>query len=294
MAVYGSFTSDGVSELLDIVAGAKYLKLTNTSAVGQFEWYEGYAADTATNVATGAAITSGGVTAFLSSESSFAAQKNMSNPFSASAGFGQTTITVLNHGYVAGDIIKITNTTSMRQIAGMFFQVAIVVDANNFKINLDSSGFASQATAGVCQKLIVPQLWQPRQKFIVGITLGATTTIKTSVDHGYSVGQLVTLQVPSDFGSVQLNGLRGRISSVPAADEFVVDIDSSAATAFAFPVSGAVPFSFAQVEPAGSQTTLAQGNVAPGASVNEGVRGLALGANVLGVAGNEFYWVALT
>lgn len=294
MAVYGSFTSDGVSELLDIVAGAKYLKLTNTSAVGQFEWYEGYAADTATNVATGAAITSGGVTAFLSSESSFAAQKSMSAPFSASAGFGQTTITVLNHGYVAGDIIKITNTTSMRQIGGMFFQVAIVVDANNFKINLDSSGFASQATAGVCQKLIVPQLWQPRQKFIVGITLGATTTIKTSVDHGYSVGQLVTLQVPSDFGSVQLNGLRGRISSVPAADEFVVDIDSSAATAFAFPASGAVPFSFAQVEPAGSQTTLAQGNVTPGASENAGVRGLLLGSSVIGSAGNVIYYYALT
>jgi len=91
-----------------------------------------------------------------------------------------------------------------------------------------------------------------------------------------------------------LNGLRGRISSVPAANEFVVDIDSSAATAFAFPASGAVPFSFAQVEPAGSQTTLAQGNVTPGASVNDGVRGLSLGASVLGVAGNEFYWVALT
>jgi hypothetical protein len=55
-----------------------------------------------------------------------------------------------------------------------------------------------------------------------------------------------------------------------------------------------VPFSFAQVEPAGSQTTLAQGNVTPGASVNEGVRGLALGANVLGVAGNKFKWFALT
>ncbi len=294
MAVFGNFVSNGVSELLDIVAGAKYLKLTNNSAVGQFEWYEGYAADTATNVATGAAIASGGVTAFLSAESNFAAQKSMSAPFSASAGFGQTTITVLNHGYVAGDIIKITNTTSMRQIGGMFFQVAIVVDANNFKINLDSSGFASQATAGVCQKLIVPQLFEPRQRFIVAITLGATTTIKTSVDHGYSVGQLVTLQVPSDFGSVQLNGLRGRISSVPADDEFVVDIDSSAATAFAFPASGAVPFSFAQTEPAGSQTTLAQGNVTPGASVNAGVRGLALGANVLGASGNEFYWVALT
>jgi hypothetical protein len=294
MAVYGEFTSDGVSELLDIVAEGKYLKLTNTSAAGQFEWYLGYAADTATNVATGAAITSGGVTAFLSSESSFAAQKSMSAPFSASAGFGQTTITVLNHGYVAGDIIKITNTTSMRQIAGMFFQVAIVVDGNNFKINLDSSGFASQATAGVCQKLIVPQLWQPRQKFIVGITLGATTTIKTSVDHGYSVGQLVTLQVPSDFGSVQLNGLRGRISSVPAANEFVVDIDSSAATAFAFPASGAVPFSFAQVEPAGSQTTLAQGNVTPGASENAGVRGLLLGSSVIGSAGNVIYYYALT
>jgi len=285
--VYGSFTSNGVSKLLDIVSGAKYLKLTNSSAAGQFEWYEGYAAGTATNISNGAAVASNGVTAFTSAENVLGPEKTGT----AITNANPAVVSIVGHGFQNGDIVKIYGTTDMRQIAGMFFKVSAAA-ANTFEIGLSAGSFAAPATAVKARKLQVPQLFEPRQKFIKAIGLGASTTITTSVDHGYSVGQEVSLQVPAAFGTVQLNGLSGRISSVPAVDQFVVDINSSAATAFAFPTSGSVPFSFAMVEPAGSRTTLAQGNVTPGASVNDGVRGLLLGSAVIGAAGNVIYYYA--
>lgn len=301
MAVYGSFTSDGVSKLLDIVAGAKYLKLTNSSAAGQFEWYEGYAAGTATNVSSGAAVTSGGVTAFLSSENVLGPAITGSNAIAPGAVQKLAPNAQVNttnpHGLKVGDVVKITNTTDMRQIAGMYFKVLTIgggPSPTGFTIPIDTSAFADFASTVTVRKLQLPELWLPRQKFITAITLGSSTVVSTSTDHGYSVGQIVSLQVPAEFGSVQLNGRSGRISAINSSLQFTVDIDSSAATAFAFPVSGGVPFSFAMVEPAGSQTTLAQGNVTPGASENAGVRGLLLGSSVIGSAGNVIYYYALT
>lgn len=300
MAVYGSFTSDGVSKLLDIVAGAKYLKLTNSSAAGQFEWYEGYAAGTATNVSNGAAITSNGVTAFLSSENVLgpAITGSAGSPGAVEKLAPNAQVNTTNpHGLKVGDVVKITNTTNMRQIAGMYFKVLTIgggPSPTGFTIPIDTSAFANFASTVTVRKLQLPELWLPRQKFITAITRGSSTVVSTSTDHGYSVGQIVSLQVPAEFGSVELNGRSGRVSAINSSLEFTVDIDSSAATAFAFPASGAVPFSFAMVEPAGSKTTLAQGNVTPGASENAGVRGLLLGSSVIGSAGNVIYYYALT
>ena len=117
--------------------------------------------------------------------------------------------------------------------------------------------------------------------------LQRSTTVKTSVDHGYAVGQYITLVVPSEFGSSEISGQSGRISAISSANEFVVEIDSSAASAFAYPASGSVPFTFPQAVVACDQTTLAQGNVFPGSIRNDGIRGLALGATVVGSAADE-------
>ena len=74
---------------------------------------------------------------------------------------------------------------------------------------------------------IEPQNYQPSQFFISAITLGQSTTITTTVNNNYVVGQEVRLLIPPSFGSYQLNEQTGFIISIPASDQFVLNIDSS-------------------------------------------------------------------
>lgn len=285
----GSFTSDGNPRVLDIQSGAKYCKLTNVTAGQEYEWYQGFAADSAYDATADALISSGGISAFASQEDAFGPELSGTGVSKANP----AVVTINGHGLSTGDIVRLYGTTGMRQIAGQLFQVT-KTGANTFTIDLDTSGFANVATAVKARKLLVPQLIEPRSHYIVALGLGASTTVTTSVDHGYQVGEYITLFVPAAFGSSAISGKSGRVSAVSSASQFVVDIDSSAASAFAYPASGSLPFSFPFAVPAGDKTTLAQGNVFPGAIRNEGIRGLALGATVVGSASDEIYWYAIS
>lgn len=74
---------------------------------------------------------------------------------------------------------------------------------------------------------IEPQNYQPRQFFISGITLGTITTVTTTQDMDYVIGQLVRLIIPPQFGCRQLNEAQGYVLSIPASNQIVVSIDSS-------------------------------------------------------------------
>lgn len=76
------------------------------------------------------------------------------------------------------------------------------------------------------------QFYQPSRFVISAITLGLSTTVETSSDHNYVVGQLVRLLVPRLFGSYQLNEVQGYVISAPTATSVVLDIDSTLANAF--------------------------------------------------------------
>ena len=286
--ISGSFTSDGNPRVLDIQSGADYFKMLNVTAANEYEWFSSFAADTAWDITGAALVASGGISAFASAEDAFGPELSGTGVSKANP----AVVTINGHGLVTGDIVRLYGTTGMRQIAGMLFQVTYI-NANTFSIDLDTSGFANVATAVKARKLLVPQLFSPRSRFITALTLGASTSVVTSVDHGYGVGEYITLAVPAAFGSSEINGLSGRVLSITSANEFVVDIDSAAASAFAFPASASVPFSFAYAVPAGDQVPLALGNTFPGSIKNEGIRGLALGSGVCGSAADEIYWYAI-
>jgi hypothetical protein len=74
---------------------------------------------------------------------------------------------------------------------------------------------------------IEPQFYQPSQFFISAIALGPTTTITTTVNHNYVVGQEVRLLIPGSFGSYQLNEQTGFILSIPAPNQFVLNINTT-------------------------------------------------------------------
>jgi hypothetical protein len=79
---------------------------------------------------------------------------------------------------------------------------------------------------------IQPQNFAPSRFVISDIALGPTTTVTTSVKHNYVIGQLVRLLIPQSYGSYQLNEVLGYVTSIPAIDEVVLDIDSKGVNAF--------------------------------------------------------------
>jgi hypothetical protein len=79
---------------------------------------------------------------------------------------------------------------------------------------------------------ITPQYYQPRQYFISDITLGPTTTVTTSVDHDYVIGQLCRLLIPKGYGCYQLNEALGYVESIPYPDEVTLNINSQFADSF--------------------------------------------------------------
>jgi hypothetical protein len=74
---------------------------------------------------------------------------------------------------------------------------------------------------------INPQYYEPRVYFIETITLGATTTVTTTVDHDYVIGQLCRLIIPPQNGCIQLNESQGIVIQIPSSDQVVLNIDSS-------------------------------------------------------------------
>ena len=79
---------------------------------------------------------------------------------------------------------------------------------------------------------IQPQYYKPRRWVISGITLGQTTFITTTTDMDYEIGQEIRLQIPPSFGSIQLNGQKGFVLSLPATNQVEVDLNSSQADPF--------------------------------------------------------------
>lgn len=71
------------------------------------------------------------------------------------------------------------------------------------------------------------EFFQPSQFFISAITLGLTTTVTTTADMNYVVGQQVRLIIPPTFGCRQLNESQGYVLSIPSPTQVVLSIDSS-------------------------------------------------------------------
>jgi len=73
---------------------------------------------------------------------------------------------------------------------------------------------------------IEPQYYQPSQFFISNITLGVNTTITTTKNMNYVIGQQIRLIIPPSFGTRQLNEQTGYVIAIPQSNQVVVDIFS--------------------------------------------------------------------
>jgi hypothetical protein len=74
---------------------------------------------------------------------------------------------------------------------------------------------------------INPQYYLPSAFQIAAIINGRTTLVTTTVNQDYVIGQEVRFLISQLYGERQLNQKTGFILSIPAPDQFVVDIDST-------------------------------------------------------------------
>jgi hypothetical protein len=315
----GRFTSDGSDKLLSIRSDVDWMKVYNvtqaaagqTTAVGvEYYWQRGFASGAKwtyfkSNAANAANlsqyITSNGFTLFDSAatlpgalQATITAVSNAAIPVVTNTG---------TNGLVAGDVVRLIDITGAQQLGGIDFTVG----HNTLSTTTFSLDYMSQIVAGTTgsfRKISVNGIFYPRRRFITKITQAAQAVVTLSVTHGYTIGQAVRFVVPEAYGMVEINGLLGTIvdidTTAATGNTITVDIDSSAFTAFAFPLTAEVPFSPAEVIPVGEDSaealsTFPAQDLLADATENVAIVGMSLkgGANCPGGAANDvMYWVA--
>ena len=79
---------------------------------------------------------------------------------------------------------------------------------------------------------IEPENFQPRLFDIADISFGQTTTVTTTTNQDYVLGQSCRLIIPKAFGAQQLNGAQGIVIQIPASNQVVLNIVSQGMDAF--------------------------------------------------------------
>ncbi len=311
----GRFTSTGSSVLIPLVSGVTWMNVYNITQVQAtndavpFQWYWQY-----------------GFPAHAGLETSFVGVTGTYPTYSTSLGFTlvdtsaavpgtiHTTITAVStasipvatntstNGLVAGNIVRMINVVGAPQLSGLEFTVGYnTLSTTTFSLDYMSQLSVAGTTASW---VLVPYdpIFYPRRRTITKITRATQAVVTLSVTHGYKVGQLVRMSVPSACGMTQMNGLQATIVAIntttTSGNTITLNIDSSAFTAFVFPLAAGVPFTPAEVVPMGEDTAyaLSQGvNVLSDATINQSQIGLLLDGSAGGPAGaanDVIYWTA--
>lgn len=267
----GHFTSTGFAQVINLPFQPDAIEIINYTAAAAmtddfvpFGWWDvsmgqGFAV---IERSTGAALVSdviiaNGFSTFsagLSLQYGPVYQHTGSTDFDISKAATPTVTTTTNHNLETGDVVIFSNlaqtsTTGMQQMAGIPFMVTRT-GATTFTINWDASGSnytafntaTSTNNVGSFKKVLYPALYFPGDIYISGITTGTTTTVSTTSQHNYVVGQEVGFRIPLAWGPFQLNELPdvlipgspiyGYVVSVTNAQNFVVNINSTGFTAF--------------------------------------------------------------
>lgn len=313
--VQGSFTADGAAHLINIPCDVDFMEVENLTRIitpqagtgVKFRWMRGFAAGSAIQEETdgGGAmtisqITSNGFTLVNTADPqtpgaqlSGTAISNAATPVASSANTGSLS---------NGNIVELYNVAGGKQFEGYQFTVGSVVANTSFTL-----AYAPQIVAATTfnyRILPAQPMYYPRRLMIASVSQATQAVVTFTVTHNLTVGQrLVFGVIPSMYGMTQLSGLRGLIVAINTSTNSVtLDIDTSAFTAFAFPVTAvaatahtipsAVPFADG---PNPASNPLGNQDVLDGATRNTAIRGMLLGAGANGPAGQSsdvIYWRA--
>jgi hypothetical protein len=237
----------------------------------------------------------------------------LSNPVATTAVTNATrpvVSTASTAGVSVGSIVRLSNNAQLDN-DGPDFVVGAVTLNTSFTLLTATNPLANVPGAigggsGFYRIVNRDSLFYPRKRFIVNITQAINPTVSTSVPHGMTAGQAVRLNIPAVSGMVQLNSTAEnnyRYASILAVLDdynFVIDIDTSAFTAFTWPTVAQQPSSYPIMVPVGENTAVAlqslqvqvpqvaglqipntQVGILADATVNTGFLGM-----ILGIGGN--------
>jgi len=310
----GYFTSDGTDEIIQVrsdVDWVKVVNLTNIAGTTQWagtEWYwqRGMAdGDAVTNYhAAGTQAISTSTCAIGYNGVTYRGVYLMDSS-SDPVGAIDATITAVSNAappvatltstetLQPGDIVRMINITGAQQLGGMDFTIGNGTFTDT-TFSLDYMATIIAGTTGSWRRIAFDPLYYPRKRFVSAITAAASAVVTLTVTHGYTIGQKVRFTIPAAYGMVQMDGLQGTITAISTANNTVtVDINSAAFTAFAFPLTAAVPFTHALMTPVGEATEIVAGKVTLDDAVyNTGYIGFKLGTSAtaaiaLGSAGGS-------
>jgi hypothetical protein len=275
----GRFVSDGTNRIIPLRQGCDWFEIIDaTQAVAQpgggnstmtrMYWQRGMAAGTGLGIGkTGASdalqeVAMAANTGFTWVE---LAETFMvpGAPIAVTAGTNATQpvySTANTAALTNGGIVRLVG-SAHTNIHGMDFSVDTVIANTSFRLaNALATAPGVIAGAAGFWRFIAPdletyQMYYPSRRAIVNITAANPAVITTSVDHGFFNNMRVRINVPAACGMIEMNGLEGTVTVINAST-FSVDIDSTAFTAFNFPLPGAVPFTYSEVVPMGQTPRL--------------------------------------
>lgn len=313
--VQGSFTADGNGHLINIPSDCDFMEVENLTRIitpqagtgVKFRWMRGFAAASAIQEETdGAGVLT--ISQITTNGFSLVDTADPQTPGPVLTGTTYTAATKIfttaNTGTLTnGDIVQVFSVTGALQLSGYQFTVDQVTANTSFRIPYGPAG-AVNGTAVSYRVLKYQPMYYPRRLFITAITQATQAVVTLSVTHNLTVGQRIVFgQIPSMYGMTQISGLRGLITAINTTNNTVtVDIDSSAFTAFAFPLTAvaATPHTLPSIAafgdgPSSLTNPLANQSVLDGATRNTAVNGMFLGGGANGPAGQSsdvIYWRA--
>lgn len=263
----GKFTADGNAKDIPLRSDFDYFDVVNYNhwaAVGgepndgfRWEWFRGLADGESLKLHKNS---SAAVLANVETASMYRIDQGNESVGAAVAisGIARATDVVTTsaaHGLSVDDRVRIYGTTSMLQVAGLEYTVTAVGSPTTATLGYaNMSGYAADATAGSLRKLPANPLYSPERLYITNISAASSAVVTFSVTHNLAVGAKLRFNVTSDNGMTEMDGLLGEVTAVSTANNTAtVNIDSSAFTAFSFPLSAtaAAGYSPAHAVPVG-------------------------------------------
>ena len=312
----GRFTSAGTNVTIQLPSGVDWMRVynytqsasgTGSGQVVESYWQNGMAQGTGL-VWTKTATTLASVSAALASGGFFLVDSSVQTP-----GLLQATITAISNatipvvtntgtnGLLPGSVVKLINVAGGQQLGGTDFTVGYN-SLSGTTFSLDYMATIAAGTTGSFRQIYFDPIFYPRKRTITKISQATQAVVTLSVTHGYTVGQLVRMHVPAEFGMTEMDGLSGTIVAIntttTTGNTITLDIDSTAFTTFAWPVSSNLAFTPAECVPYGEDTAFATANdlnVLDDATVNEAYIGMILtggAGSPAGASSDVIYWTA--
>lgn len=309
----GTFISDGKAKILKLPSGVSFFEIYNKTQIAttqtagrsyKFQWFRDFkdgeaiaeSKSNSNNVSNTKFLTSGGFTVIDASKPSIGKlNKTVTAVSTASPPVVTNTGT---NGLSAGDTVRLVDVASAKQFGGIDMTVGNgTLSGTTFSLDYMPT-LSTAGTTGGWRKVKFLDGFYPSSRYITAFSQATEAVVKFSVTHPFTVGQKLRLHIPKEFKMIEADGFISTVVGVNTSNNTVtLNLDSTDFTAFAFPASGDVPFTFAQAVPVGKGTTIDYANMWGSTLKATSYIGLELAAGQNSPAGSNndvLFWRAIS